>query len=262
MRGKVFVLVAATALLLVSPVRADEAEDLAFASKRGAELFAYDRAAWVASDALMAELKDMPRGKPAGWVVTPSAEGGLEVSFVADDQGTRYKFYVASVRENKVVATLFTTRSNEGLTETQQAMLRARDVALEAERPSCQAQPFNTVVLPGRAGGGAMDVYLLTPQVDAAVFPVGGHTRVSVGADGAITAKHDFLNTCLALDTGEIPEGGTNAVYVVSHLNDPLPTEIHVFLSIWMQAPIVVAIGETKKSWIVQGTEIGPFDAN
>lgn len=260
MRGG-FASVAAASIAIAAPVWAGEAEDLAFASQRGADLFDYDRAAWVASDALMADLKEMPRGKPYGWVVTPSGAGGLEVSFLADDEGRIYRFYAASVRDHKVVASLFLKGEHQTLTEAQLAMARARDVAIEAVRPVCQPQPYNTVVLPGRSGGGAIDVYLLTPQMEAGAYPVGGHTRVTVGADGTIVAQHAFLNTCLTVDERQLPEGASNPIIGVSHLNDPLPTEIHVFLSIWMQAPILVAVAEPERSWMVQGTTIRPFDA-
>lgn len=252
---------AAFLIACLSSAIAGEAEDLAWASKRGGDLFDYDRAAWVASDALMAELKDMPRGKPGGWVVTAAADNTLEVSFVADDGGRYYRFYVATVRDHRVIKTAFTKGADEALTADQLAMIAARNAAVMAVAPVCVDSPYNTVVLPSSTIRGANDVYLLTPQLDAAIYPVGGHTRVTVGDDGGIIAKHAFLNTCLTFGgEKDIPADVTDRVAVVSHVNDPLPTEIHVFVSIWMQGPMVVVIPETEKAWMVAGTEITPFD--
>lgn len=237
-------------------VRAGETDDLAWAAQRGADLFDFDRAAWVASDALMADLTEMPDGKPGGWVVVPLPDGALEVSFIVEELGAYQRFYVAKVAKHQVIETRFAQGEDRRLTDLQQKMLAARDAAVRKVEPVCQAQPYNTVVLPGRAAS-TTDVYLLTPQIVDRVYPIGGHTRVTVGYDGAILSEHAFLRSCLTADTRAL---GEPVAFNVSHLNDPLPTEIHVFLSIWMQIPIAVLISETKEIWIVAGSRISRYE--
>ncbi len=241
--------------LTIGAAHAGEAEDLAWAGKRGVALFDYDRAAWVASDALLEDLKEMPRGQPRGWVVTETADGALQVDFVANDGGQDYSFYRARVENRRVAARAFTTPEQQKLTPAQLAMIAARDAAVSAVPPACEARPYNTVVMPNRQIRGANDVYLLTPQLEVDIFPVGGHSRVTVGDDGGLISRHAFLNTCLKAHK-KLPDGTETVTYSVSHLNDPLPTEIHVFLSIWMEIPVLVVVNEANRAWLVTAADI------
>jgi hypothetical protein len=43
---------------------------------------------------------------------------------------------------------------------------------------------------------------------------------------------------------------------MVSHLLDPLPTEIHVFMALSAKQPVFVAIGDPPRLWLVTGQGI------
>jgi hypothetical protein len=104
-----------------------------------------------------------------------------------------------------------------------------------------------------------MDVYVLTPQTQAGIFPFGGHSRATFSAAGALLSQRTFTNTCL--DMSNQPEGGDPIAAVgVTHLLDPIPTEIHVFLSIWMALPVAVATREPRRVWMVTGDRIELVD--
>ena len=46
----------------------------------------------------------------------------------------------------------------------------------------------------------------------------------------------------------------------VTHLLDPHPTELHVYLSLWSRKPVAVGTGEDR-IWVVSGTRITPTES-
>ncbi len=91
-----------------------------------------------------------------------------------------------------------------------------------------------------------MLVYLLTPQTETGKWPIGGHYRYEVGADGKPTRFRAFSRSCLNLGGGEA-SGGPDAALFVSHLLDPVPTEIHVFTAYTSGTKIFVAVTSPEK---------------
>lgn len=117
----------------------------------------------------------------------------------------------------------------------------------------CANSPFNVVVLPQEAGQPTL-VYLLTPMETAGEYPFGGHYRIDVDPDGTVTSERAFTMTCLNI--GAPPAGaGAGAMAVVSHVLDPTPTEIHVFMSLWMGQPVGV-VTSPKEVWSINGDQI------
>lgn len=54
------------------------------------------------------------------------------------------------------------------------------------------------------------------------------------------------------------PGGAKQEAIVVSHLRDPVPTEIHVFTSLAIRLPVLVATTNPQpRLWPVQGDRIG-----
>ena len=101
-----------------------------------------------------------------------------------------------------------------------------------------------------------MDVYVLSSQTREGIFPFGGHSRATFSAAGALLSQRRFTNSCL--DMSNRPPAGSSEVagLVVTHLLDPIPTEIHVFLSIWMNIPVFVSTGDPHRVWEVTGNRI------
>ena len=72
-----------------------------------------------------------------------------------------------------------------------------------------------------------MEVYFLSPQVRNDVYPFGSYFRRTVAPDGKMLFSRAFTKSCL-----DMPAPSADAFgFGVSHLLDPIPTEIPVFTS-------------------------------
>lgn len=135
---------------------------------------------------------------------------------------------------------------------------RAREIAVERARERnykpCTDAPFNTVVLPSRDNG-PVAVYLLSAQQKADTWPMGGNYRVIVASDGAVLASRPYSVGCLNVTQPRLPPGATPVGFIVSHLLDPTPTEVHVFASYSMHSPVFVTTPD-RKVWKVEGRTI------
>ena len=228
----------------------------------GRLLFAFDRAAWVSSDALTAAVsKDRLIGA-GGYVVEPGDAGILRVTYYRGAAADARAFFVADVYGGKVVHQELLAQP-VALTQRQSVFARAREVAADrarerAYRP-CTSAPFNTVVLPSR-NDGPVAVYLLTAQQDSAIYPMGGNYRVIVAPDGKVLASRPYSVGCLNTPLPKLPPGAKPVGLEVNHLLDPVPTEIHVFASYSLHMPVFVATPD-RRIWQVQGDKITPFGA-
>jgi hypothetical protein len=114
---------------------------------------------------------------------------------------------------------------------------------------------MNTVVLPPLGPDEPILVYLLAPQPAANVYPMGGHYRFEVGSDGRVGGRRAFAKSCLAMPARL--EGKPEPVALtVSHLLDPVPTELHVFTSYAVRKPLFVAVPKPERVWVVRGDQI------
>jgi len=218
----------------------------------GRLIFDYDRAAWVATDAMRAAVPPAEAPPAGGWVVLPGADGALVVTFYGTTEAGNFGFFEAITRDGRVVeGHRIADADRIALTPVQTRMVEALTVVRRrsAHRP-CAPWPFNTVVLPPATADAPVTVYLLTPQVKHGDFPFGGHFRIDVDKDGRVVVDRAFTTSCLTMS----PAPGSVAVGV-THLLDPQPTEIHVFLSIWMGMPLAVATADNRL-WMVDGERI------
>jgi hypothetical protein len=238
-------------------ITAAERQAIAFAEARGRLLFALDRAAWVATDDFVARVPAYRDLGLRGFIV--EADGpGFAVTFYGGAEQAPVAFYRGSVRDHRVRSReIFPASARPALTAAQRRLVAAREAAAAGSRNRpCGEAPFNTAVVPPQAPDGPIDVYLLTPQVREGAFPLGGHYRVTVGADGRLSNERAFTNTCLLMDQRQAPAGGMPAAMVVTHLLDPVPTEIHVFTSLASRLPLYVGIGDPPRMFEVRGGRI------
>ncbi|VXC65153.1 hypothetical protein [Sphingomonas sp. AX6] len=151
------------------------------------------------------------------------------------------------------------------LDATQRRMIDARARAIayivrEGAKP-CAPKSFNSVVIPPATADAPIDVYLLTPQTTAEKLPFGGHYRVTVAPDGS-AASRAFTRSCIELPrTPPVdPQGRKPVGAFFNHIMDPVPTELHVFSSLYMQTPLMVATQRpAARVWpIVQGRILPP----
>jgi hypothetical protein len=237
-----------------------EAEQQAIrdASARGVLLYAYDQAAWHGTDEMMTKLPDA-RSKVGGWIVDGPAEAP-ELVFFDKDKAAPHTLFVADFRNGKLVSSRVAAPGEPALSPERRRLIAARAAALEALKAKgfqrCSAQAMNTVVLPPPAADGNTYVYLLTPQPDMNTIPFGGHYRVAVGPDGTPGEIRPFTNSCIAM-SARPPAGAKSAALVITHLLDPVPTEIHVFSSLVAHVPVMVATKDGR-IWAVDGGRIAP----
>ena len=65
-----------------------------------------------------------------------------------------------------------------------------------------------------------------------------------------------FAKSCISMPMNALPARGKPAAFVVTHLLDPTPTEIHVFTSIASKTPIMVMTATDGKMWSVNGNRV------
>ena len=256
-----FAVLAALLLILVYQpvaVRAQTPEEqarIAWAEQRGQLLFEIDRAAWVTTDDLAARIGDLRRSGIRGWTVERDGNAYAVVYYVGEG-ATRAALYRGRVENNRVVsAEVFAEGSRPPLTPAELRLADARLVVERLGRRPCTEASFNVAVIPPESPDAPIDVYALSAQTENDVYPFGGHFRATLSPSGEIIAQRAFTNSCLNMST----RGGARqqtAALVVSHMLDPIPTEIHVFLSIWARLPVFVATGNPRRVWEVHGREI------
>jgi len=102
-------------------------------------------------------------------------------------------------------------------------------------------------------------VYVLTPQTDNDTLPFGGHYLIEVSADGKASALRPFTKSCVSLPLHDKGPDATVAL-TITHLLDPVPTEIHVFSSLSAHMPIFILTTQNQLNWKVEGDRISPLD--
>ena len=234
---------------------AEERSQLDWVIERGRLLFDLDRAAWVGTDDMLARVDESAGQGMRGYVVEPEAAAYI-VTFFGGPEDAPVAFYRGRVENHRVVdREIFPADTRPPLTALQRRLAAVRGMAGQLGRRPCGDAPFNTAVIPPTAPDGPIDLYLLTPQVRANEYPLGGHYRFTIAADGSVQSSREFTRACMAMDPSRgAPQGARPAALMITHLLDPIPTEIHVFSSLTSQLPIYVMTGE--RVWEVNGNEI------
>jgi len=232
----------------------EEQQRLDWVQQRGRLLYEIDRAAWVATDDLRTRVPDLAASGIRGWTV--EREGaGYDVIFYAGEGDARVAGYRARVDNNRVAsAELIPPAARPPLTPLQRRLADARSVVARMGQRPCAQAPFNVAVIPPERPDGPIDVYALTPQLNPRIYPFGGHFLATVSPSGEIMSQRAFMRSCF--DAPLPPADVRSPMLFLTHLLDQTPTEIHVFLSIWMGLPVVVGTAEPRRIWMVEGGRI------
>jgi hypothetical protein len=232
------------------------------ASRRGLEMYLYDQAAWHATDRMVEDWGNRSTGELRGYIVVPGEGGHLDAVFygVGDDglvEFARYEVEGSSV----VGGGLIDAEDRPALSQLAMRMVEARNASfVEASKQEyrlCNDQQPNTLVLPPDDQG-VISAYLLTAPVSNDAYPIGGHYRIDVDAEGEVVGSRRFLNSCFLAEFGSNSASGIEAVaMVISHFLDPQPTEIHVFASYYMPISMMVMTTENSMIWSIENGAVG-----
>lgn len=235
----------------------EELSAIEFSIARGAEIYAHDAAAWVATDVLLEHPAPDSLGI-RGWVVTP-IEGPdklYQVTFVSGESpdwriAASFAVYEGEVVDSDIyedVAARFSLDARQAAAFEAQWAASAKLDGL----PMCSAT-INTVVVPTPTGH---DAYFLTPQASMDEIQFGRHYRVPVSGDGAAGEAFSFTKSCLVVKKTAHPEHGKPVMVWVTDLSGSVPNEIHVFKSLEHRFRVDVVTASNGRMWQVDGTSI------
>jgi hypothetical protein len=225
--------------------------------RRGRLLFDLDRAAWVATDDFLKKVRDPATVGFKGYVVDREGEG-FAVTFYSGEGDLLTARYIAHVGGGRVTSSrLLAAAEQVPLNPLQLRMAKARSVVPSAEIRPCTNARFNASIIPPTSLDEPLEMYLTSAQTSSDVFPFGGHYLLGIAPDGRLLSVRKFTNACLNMERPRGGRRGQPVAIVVAHLLDPLPTEIHVFMSLSTRQPVFVAIGNPPHLWLVTGDGIG-----
>ena len=245
-----------------APPTAEERRRLVAAGQRGILLFEIARAGQLTTQDMLARVPNPSQAGIAGWVAAPEAGGTMTVVYYADTPDGPVAVYRGQVAGTRIASReVFAGADRPALTPTQRRMAAARAAVATLDRQPCGGT-FNVFVVPPAAADGPVEVYKLSPQTQRGKYPLGGHFLATVAPDGTVASTRAFTNSCVDLDAPTALAGTQPRPLAVTHLLDPLPTEIHVFLSLWMNRPLLVATGEPERLWTISRGRIGVVGAS
>jgi hypothetical protein len=238
------------------PVDADQRAEMELAAARGRQLFAIARAGMLATQDMLSRVADPAAAGITGWVAEPEGNA-MAVTFYGDGDSGPVAIYRSTILGGRAVSReTFLTGDRPPLSAVAERMARARAASETDEQRACTNQPFNVLAIPPEAADDPIHIYRISAPASRSRLPLGGHFRSTVGADGSVTESRGFSRGCLNVDVGEVPAGSQAGPIAVTHLLDPLPTEIHVFLSLFAGRPLVIAAGDPTRLFMVAGDAI------
>lgn len=252
MRALVFAFV----LMLSPSAAAQTAEQLIAierASRVGRDLYDHDRAAWLATDAMLRVIADPGAAGLRGWVTERTDDGSVLVLFVRPNGEELRAAYRAVYRDE--ILTHY-RQVDVALSDAQRRLYLARSIALHAEFDVC-AERINTVTLPAQPSpeGSDVDVYIMPASSEPGVHLFGGYFRRSVDTSTqSIRVTQRYTNTCLAMRDADLGSNGSPEALVVSQAIGDTPTEVHVFQSLSARLPVYVST--SAGIWSVNGSQI------
>lgn len=238
------------------PLTEAELAQVERAAERGRLLVAIARAGMVATQDMLARVADPEGAGISGWVAEPQGNGML-VTFYADGEDAPHAVYRASVLGGRVTSrNVYPAESRPPLTSIQARMAAARAATDGLPNRACSDQPFYVLVVPPATADATVDVYQTTAPSERTRVPLGGHFRSTVAADGSVAETRGFTSACVDIEVPPQVEGQPPRPIGVTHLLDPMPTEVHVLVAALTGRPLLVATGEPQRIWLVTGDRI------
>ena len=221
-----------------------EQEDLAIkaAETTGMAIYRHDQAAAVATDAAF-KLHQFKEDKRLNGWITEEQSDQIVVTFIDKTPAALYRIIVS---KDGVAGPAMALETPAKLTSYEAGAVAALTAALASKFQLC-SKKYNSVVLP--SSDASWVVYLIPGTTNNNVIPVGGAYRIDV-SDSNVISRREFTRTCITLQDDPKAFG-----LIITHLLDLIPTEIHVFWSLWAKKPLFVST-PNGTTWIVDGDKI------
>lgn len=233
------------------PLGRAQLAELDAAVQRGRLLGLIDRAGRFATQDMLSRISDPNAAGITGWIVEPEGNG-VTVTFYADTDAGPVTVYRVTILGGRIVSrNVHLAADRPPLNPLQARMAAARAATAALPQRPCAGEVFNVFVVQPTTATGPIDVYQISPQIQRGHYPLGGHYKTSVAADGSVAASRGYTNACLDAAVADPAAGARPAPVAVTHLMDPLPQDIHVFLSIWTGHPLVVVAGDPQRLFAV-----------
>lgn len=222
----------------------------------GRALAVLDQAARTSTQDMLTRLPNPNEAGIAGWVAEPEGNG-VTVTYYGRDGDAYTAIYTAQVIGGRVSSPQINAAGNRpALTGTTLRMAQAREAAGAVDKPAC-GPDLNAIVLPP-VGNDPILVYRLSPRMAANRLPAGGHYRFAIAADGSIAEEASLgTATCTDIALPAVAAGQRPAPLRINAAGSQWPNELHVFIALSSQRPVVVATGgEPIRLWGVTGEGI------
>jgi hypothetical protein len=263
-----FTVAAAIAASQPTEPTASPGSAIALAESRGLRLYQGYQIAADAGAKGKAFLKDRI-GETHGYVITNSANDQLLTFVGHSDDGKPYAIWRGRYRKALEVDSALVARGSDAavLSDDERIGFKAEGAALnyvfsnqkKLGPISCAGDVMpNVVVLPPTKTDPTLAVYIMTPQTDKDVVPLGGHYRISLDTNSHVQSFRALSEGCHDIDL--LHDGKHLLADYVAHRSDPYPNEVHVFASLAADAQIMVDTGQ-KPLWKVDKGKIQKDDA-
>jgi hypothetical protein len=233
------------------PLTRAQLAELQAAATRGRLLGVIERSGRMATEDMLTHIPDPDGAGISGWIA--EAEGnGVAVTFYADSETGPVSVYRVRINGGRIVdRDVHLAGTRPPLNPLQARMAAARAATANLDHRPCGGDVFNVFVVPPLTPDGAIDVYQISPQTRPGHYPLGGHFRTSIAPDGSVASTRGYTSACVDAPVA-IPAPGTRpAPITITHLMDPLPQDIHVFLSAWTGHPLIVVAGDPQRLFAV-----------
>ncbi len=232
-------------------------EAVAKAEIFGTEIYLQDIAAWVVTDFLADKGVIGKDQRLQGWITEHADDemksGRMRVTFLGEINNNLKGLYQVETQLGEVFEETY-RHPAEGipLSKNQISMFRARETALSSGFKRC-ANTYNTAVIPYRDDHTAYNVvYLLAGTFTSGEVMAGGNYRVVLNDAGdEIIESVSLSKSCIVLQKRD-----KIVALNLSHIVEPTPNAVHVFLSLLHQVPIYILTTENDIFWEVDGNNI------
>ena len=217
--------------------------ELAQITERGRLLYAYDQAAWHATDAVQAT---NPRKEEVGRYIAHQTDKGWEVAFGHLNEA-RDAFLVAYLAiQGNTLQEFSVEHFASPKQDTGFYLAAAKAIDLALQNFQGEKRPYDVAVL--NAVAGQLYVYIYPAQTENGVYPLGGDERYLVSPDGStIVEKRRLHNDILMFDLRKSnvakPQSGWH-----THALSNIPEDTDVFYVLTRKPSIPEYIGMRDKT--------------